>query len=220
LGRDRYGIVLLLTLSSIILTALAGDVGIGRRLAWMSLLAVSLLFTLWTSRAPAPVLVVALGLTAVTMGLSVGSRLLIQEPAHRTVAYGIDAVLVSATAVLVARRLVRHPTVNFATITGAVCIYVLLGEFFAMVFGLLATSQSVGFFASKSNPTTLDYMYFSYSTLATVGYGDLVAVTGLGRMLAVTEAIMGQIYLVTVLALIVGNVGRPPRRRTHPDSEE
>lgn len=129
--------------------------GLGRRLAWTSLLAVSLIFTLWTSRAPAPVLGVALALTAVSLGASVGSRVLIQESTHRTVAYGIATVLVSVTAVVVGRRLVRHPTVNAATIAGAVCVYLLLGEFFAMMFGLLATMESGGFFRSMSNPTTV-----------------------------------------------------------------
>jgi uncharacterized membrane protein len=89
-----------------------------------------------------------------------------------------------------------------------------------MVFGLISTLESGRFFASTSNPTTVDYVYFSYSTLATVGYGDLVAKTGLGRMLAVCEALLGQIYLVTVIAVIVGNLGRPGRRRTQLGGEE
>jgi hypothetical protein len=220
LGRDRYGVVLVLILASIILTALAGDVGIGPRLAWMSLLAVSLIFTLWTSRAPAPVLILALALVVVSLGASAGSRLLVEEPTHRALGYGIATVLVSVTALLVARRLVQHPTVSAATIAGAVCVYLLLGELFAMVFGLIATIESGRFFASTSSPATLDYVYFSYSTLATVGYGDLVAATGLGRMLAVSEALMGQLYLVTVVALIVANVGRAPRRRTRPDGDD
>jgi ion channel len=199
-GRDRYGVVLFLILSSIILTALAGDVGIGPRLAWTSLLAVSLIFTLWTSRAPTPVFLVALALVAVSLAASAGFRLLVEEPTHRGLGYGVASLLVGATAVVVARRLVEHPTVSAATIAGAVCVYLLLGELFAMVFGLISTLESGRFFASTSNPTT-------------VGYGDLVAKTGLGRMLAVCEALMGQIYLVTVIAVIVGNLGRPGRRR-------
>jgi hypothetical protein len=142
------------------------------------------------------------------------------EPAHRELSYGVASLLVGATAVVVARRLVEHPTVNAATIAGAVCAYLLLGEFFAMIFGLLSTVESGRFFTSTGNPTTLDYVYFSYSTLATVGYGDLVAKTGLGRMLAVSEALTGQIYLVTVIAVIVGNLGRPGRRRTQLGREE
>ncbi len=51
-------------------------------------------------------------------------------------------------------------------------------------------------------------MYFSFITMATVGYGDLTAQGGLGRALAVTEGLFGQIYLVTAVAALVSNLGR------------
>ena len=51
-------------------------------------------------------------------------------------------------------------------------------------------------------------MYFSFITMATVGYGDLTPQGGLGRALAVTEGLFGQIYLVTAVAALVGNIGR------------
>jgi Ion channel len=44
--------------------------------------------------------------------------------------------------------------------------------------------------------------------MATVGYGDLTAAADLGRMLAVREALIGQLYLVTVVALVIGRVGQ------------
>jgi voltage-gated potassium channel len=56
--------------------------------------------------------------------------------------------------------------------------------------------------------TRSDYMYFSFITLATVGYGDLTPQGGLGRALAVLEGLFGQIYLVTAVAALVGNLGR------------
>jgi hypothetical protein len=55
-------------------------------------------------------------------------------------------------------------------------------------------------------------VYFSYVTMSTVGYGDLTARGDLGRMLAVTEALLGQLYLVTIVALLVGNLGRVRRQ--------
>jgi hypothetical protein len=51
-------------------------------------------------------------------------------------------------------------------------------------------------------------VYFSFVTMATVGYGDLLAQGGVGRALAVTEGILGQVYLVTAVAALVGNLGR------------
>jgi hypothetical protein len=63
-----------------------------------------------------------------------------------------------------------------------------------------------------------DFLYLSYATLTTVGYGDLVAATNLGRSLAITEALVGQLYLVTVVAVIISNL-EPGRRRTR-DAQE
>ncbi|HEX3262045.1 MAG TPA: potassium channel family protein [Solirubrobacterales bacterium] len=55
--------------------------------------------------------------------------------------------------------------------------------------------------------TTKNFLYFSFVTITTVGYGDLTAGTSLGRSIAIAEALTGQIYLVTVVAAIVGVLG-------------
>ena len=58
-----------------------------------------------------------------------------------------------------------------------------------------------------SRSTIANCLYFSFTTLTTVGYGDLTAASNLGHTLAMSEALVGQIYLVTVVSLIVGNLG-------------
>ena len=68
------------------------------------------------------------------------------------------------------------------------------------------------FFAQPGAGRAVDYVYFSYVTMSTVGYGDLTARGDLARMLAVTEALIGQLYLVTIVALLVGNLGRVRQR--------
>ena len=57
-------------------------------------------------------------------------------------------------------------------------------------------------------------MYFSLTSVSTLGYGDLVAVTNLGCLLATTEAVVGQIFLVTLVAGLVGVYAQRPRRET------
>jgi len=54
-------------------------------------------------------------------------------------------------------------------------------------------------------------VYFAFITLATVGYGDLSPGTDIVRVLAMIEGLLGQLYLVTVIAVLVSNVGRRPR---------
>jgi len=83
-----------------------------------------------------------------------------------------------------------------------------VGLFFTFFCGFTASVALGPFFAFADRASAADYMYFSFSTLATLGYGDLMARTNLGRMLAVTEALCGQMYLVTVVALLVSNFAR------------
>jgi Ion channel len=86
---------------------------------------------------------------------------------------------------------------------------------FASVFMTVGTLGDIGFFSQIDEPTSVDFLYFSFVTLTTVGYGDRTAASDLGRMLAVTEALFGQLYLVTVVALVIGNVGRDRDRHRH-----
>ena len=69
------------------------------------------------------------------------------------------------------------------------------------------------FFVQTSHASTADYLYFSFVTITTVGYGDFTAAEGLGRALASLEALLGQVYLVTVVATIVGGINRARSER-------
>jgi len=84
----------------------------------------------------------------------------------------------------------------------------------AIVLVLSVVRATVGgdpFFANGDTATTSRCLYFSFTTLTTVGYGDFVARSNLGHTLAVFEALLGQIYLVTVVSVLVSNLGRPAR---------
>ena len=101
--------------------------------------------------------------------------------------------------------------VRIQTVMGVLSLYMLLGMLFAFVYGAIDRLGGDPFFASGDAATTSNCLYFSFTTLTTVGYGDLVARSDLGHTLAVVEALLGQIYLVTVVSLIVSNLGRPAR---------
>jgi voltage-gated potassium channel Kch len=96
---------------------------------------------------------------------------------------------------------------------GVLCLYMLIGMLFGFVYGALDRFGGDPFFADGSLATVSRCLYFSFATLTTVGYGDLVARTDTGHTLAVFEALLGQIYLVTVVSLIVSNLGRRARTR-------
>jgi len=85
----------------------------------------------------------------------------------------------------------------------------LIGSLYAFAYGLVSSIGSDPFFAQHGHvDTTRNFLYFSFVTITTVGYGDLTAATNLGRSFAIAEALTGQIYLVTVVATIVGGLGR------------
>jgi hypothetical protein len=112
-----------------------------------------------------------------------------------------------AIAVGTVRTLRARNQVTMEAVFGVLSLYILLGMFFAQLYGFLGRVNGA-FFAQNVPATVSRCLYFSFTTLTTVGYGDYTAASNLGHTLAVSEALIGQIYLVTVVSLIVGNLGR------------
>ena len=99
------------------------------------------------------------------------------------------------------------------SVQGALCVYVLLGLMFAFFYGTVAVLGDGDFFAQGTDGDRSVRVYFSFVTLATVGYGDYTAAHDVGRTLAIVEGLSGQLYLVTVIALLVSRIGfRHPTR--------
>jgi hypothetical protein len=123
----------------------------------------------------------------------------------------LSLMLVAVAPVAIARAIWRRRVIDVHTVLGAICIYVFIGIFFSFLFLAIGSISSHPFFAQQATATTADYLYFSFVTMTTVGYGDLTAAGGLGRAVAVLEALLGQVYLVTVVALLVSQLARRGR---------
>jgi hypothetical protein len=122
------------------------------------------------------------------------------------IAYGITALLVLAAPVAIVRGVIQRGIIDGRTILAALSIYVLAGMLWSFVELTIQAASSHPFFAQTGKGTPSDFLYFSFVTLTTVGYGDLTAVGGFERALAVLEAMFGQIYLVTVVAVLITNM--------------
>ena len=120
----------------------------------------------------------------------------------------LTGLLIVATIVVVAFGVLDQAEVNAQSVRGAICIYVLIGMFFVFVYGAAAALGEGPFFAQGTDGDRALRVYFSFVTLATLGYGDYTAAGDFGRTLSIIEALVGQLYLVTVLALLVSQVGR------------
>jgi voltage-gated potassium channel len=117
------------------------------------------------------------------------------------------ALLVTATLPVTLRRILRQARVTYETVLGALCTYVLLGLLFAFVF--LAIDDLAGpFFTQPGAHGQSEFLYFSFVTLTTLGFGDLSPDVGLPQALTVLEALSGQIFLVTMVARLVTLWGR------------
>src|SRR5262249_9429339 len=123
----------------------------------------------------------------------------------------LNVALIAVAPVVIARSILRRGIIDVHAVLGALCIYVFIGMLWAFLYNAIGAIGSEPFFVQTHNATTADYLYFSYVTQTTVGYGDLTAATGFGGALAVLEALTGEIYLVTVVALLVTNLRRTRR---------
>lgn len=113
-------------------------------------------------------------------------------------------------------RAMKSEGVTLGVVFGAVSIYLLIAVGFAVIYAIIGQLESAPFFtdgsASKFNQFP-EFMYFSVITQTTVGYGDFVPATGGGRAFASAQALMGQLYLVSVVAVVVSNFGRGTERQ-------
>lgn len=129
-----------------------------------------------------------------------------------TAALGLVAGLLTVTiAYVIALGAIAQNEVNSRSVAGAICVYMLFGLLFMFLFSVLAALGHGPFFAQGTDGTRALRLYFSYVTLATLGYGDYTPAGNLGHALAVLEALIGQLYLVTVVAVVVTRLGRPRR---------
>jgi hypothetical protein len=205
--RQRYGVLLVIIAAAFVLQG-AGVTGRWADVVVTGLLGAGVVIALWAAKVVRWALwlsvVVAAAVTLLSGADPGGAAMRVADAL--LVAVGPPAVVVG-----VVRGLRRRGTVTIEAVLGVLCVYLLLGMFFAFAYGAMDRLGGAPFFAQGAAGTTAHFLYFSFTTLATVGYGDLTARTNFGHTLAVSEALIGQIYLVTVVSLFVGNLRRRDR---------
>jgi hypothetical protein len=199
---DRYGLLFLLILLSLVLTA--------ANTTWLKIAAVLVqggvvLFAFLAARAGRRAWRVAVVLVPLAVILGIAGRFG-DSRAAETVAAAMNLVLPAAAIVVLGRRIVMEPFVSSRTIIGLLCVYLLIGMTFAATYITIAAVSGEPFFVQTDQAQPVDFTYFSLVTLATVGYGDFTAANPMPRMLAAIEGLTGQLYLVTVVAVAVSRV--------------
>jgi hypothetical protein len=212
---DRFGVVLLFVVATIVVSALV-EVPSSR--------GGSLLVTV-TSGAALITATRAVGLhpgwrratVVVVLALVVGNAVLASLRALGV--GGVDRVepvgllwvlLILVLPILVIRRIFAHRVVAIRTVIGAVTAYLQIAVAYSVVFRFVDLWTATPFFGTEQPSTA--YMYVSLTTISTLGIGDLAPVGDLPRLVLASEAVLGQVFLVTVVAVVVSRFAEQHRR--------
>lgn len=112
----------------------------------------------------------------------------------------IGCLFFIVTIYVLSRRLFQVHYVTADTIKGGICAYLLIGFLWATLYGLLMRVNPDSFIYSRE----MLYVHFSFTTLTTLGYGDIVPAGRTAAILTNSEAIIGQLYLTIFVARLVG----------------
>lgn len=210
--RGRYDVLLVLILLAIIVQ-MADPATDGPHIARTILQGVILVVAVAVARPDMKLIRYAIVFAVILITCDLFGTFLGQS-ASTGVARVTSLLLVIVTPVAIVSGLFQHLRKDGVTVQvmfGALCLYLLIGVAFSTIYAVDGEFFEKQFFV-KGAGTPANYLYFSFVTLTTVGYGDLIAAGGIGRGFAIAEALFGQIYLVTVVALIVANLKRPQAR--------
>jgi hypothetical protein len=212
--RDAFGLVFVLVLVTYVLASVLANEGWEAVILSLSASATSVVALTSSHARPRFVrtviwlAVLATGLTAI--GAASDDRTWLNFAAL------IQIILLAVAMAAVLRRVVTSSTeVGARTILGAISVYVALGLLFTFLYGTIDRLQSGDFFEGVAHPAGNDFLFFSYTTLTTTGFGDLVPGGQPGRMISGLEMMIGQIFLVTLVAGLVAlwRPGEALRRR-------
>jgi len=120
-------------------------------------------------------------------------------------AFSLLAVVVIAWVLLA--QVFRGGAIDMVRVQGAVAVYLLLGAAYAFAYQIDWFANPAAFDSSEGPVKSfVDWIYFSFCTLITLGYGDIVPTSRMSRSLAIGEAITGQMYLLTIARLVAMQV--------------
>jgi hypothetical protein len=212
-SADSYGLVLLMIVATYVLaTTLSRQWG-------ASVLLTAQIATVWlalrTSEARRGLRLAANGLFVLTAVAAVANLGAPREPALEPFVFGAAVVLYLVAPFSIIRHIAYRRAVDQETMLGALSTYLFIGMAFAFLYRFLGAAQASAFFGESGDGRLSQDLFFSFVTLTTTGYGDLVPAGNPGQSLAVLEALLGQLFLVTAVGKLV-SAWRPRGWRDSP----
>jgi hypothetical protein len=215
-SADSYGLILVL----VVLTYL---VSVSFETGWAQSLVIGIqLVTVWltfrTAKAALSVRAITLLVIGAAVVVALANVFVTVTSQLLAVTFVISAVLYLVAPYAVVRDIATRRAVDQQTVLGAITAYLIVGMCFAFTYRTVAALQPTPFFGSSGPGDMSDALFFSFVTLTTTGYGNLVPATNPGQSLAVLEAVLGQLFLVTAVAKII-TAWKPRRWRSSEEPE-
>ncbi len=199
--RGRYGLLLLVLIASYVLSAF-------NRPQWVADLQIAFFLAVLLLALHASPLSRRLSRVAIAVSLAGSAAALGAALTDTAAGLGLAdlwrGALLLVTVVLIVRRVLAQPTVTIQSIYGALSAYIVIGLMFAAFYAAIGHLGAAPYFFADDQPANPQtFQYFSFTTLTTLGYGDFTAAGNSGRAIAVMEALIGQVFLATLVARLV-----------------
>jgi hypothetical protein len=209
-SADSYGLVLLLVVATYVVSVSATQARAGSIVLTVQLATVWL--TLRTAHARRLTRLVANIVLCVAAVASVASFFVHNPGDERGGIFVVCCLLYLIASFSIVRHLLLRAQIDAETLIGAIAAYLLIGMFFAFAYKAAREFGSVPFFGAAGPGTLSQDLFFSFVTMTTVGYGNLVPAANPGQTLAVIEAVTGQLFLIVAVGKIISSMpGRGAR---------
>ena len=232
--RYRFLILLIAMILLMVMTSALHTFGseahtILRRIVVEILFAVMLLAAIFAVSKRRTAIVVGGILVALTICLQ-GLSLLIERDSILLTHHLLGILVLGYTVVHIVKYLFVSDHVTFDMICASLCVYLLMGVMWSFAYSMLVIWDHGAFayaFAEEGEMSVMRLssepsnaaLYYSFVTLTTLGYGDITPVSPIARMLAAIEAFVGQLYLVVLVARLVGlHISQATSRRSGSES--
>jgi len=207
---DRYGLVIILIGIAYVATAATHGSSGQSAVVLIQLLTVWIVFTVSESPVARRIAGVAAVIGALLTVIAWIAGSINGDKDVTRVLFVVSAVLYLIAPILIVRHIFRRSVVDGQTVLAAIAAYLLIGMMFTFAFLAIGAIQvTPPFFGAEGPGSPSQDLFFSFVTLRTTGYGNLVPAANPGQSLAVFEAILGQLFLVTAVAKVVTNWRRP-----------
>ena len=213
-STNSYGLVLLLVMVTYVVSVSLDEARAASIVLVVQL--VTVWITLRTSQARPIVRRVADVVLVLAAIVTVGSFFVHQKGTELGGIFAVCCLLYLIAPFSIVRHLIVRRDIDIEALLGAVSAYLLIGMFFAYAYQAAGELGSVPFFGSAGHGSLSEDLFFSFVTITTVGYGNLVPAANPGQTLAVLEAVTGQLFLVVAVGKVIS--GLQPRRNGPPGS--